>query len=221
MKNCCGYFLGQYVPLRGFFGVFQRREKMKVEFKDFECSYDCLKKVLVLLKRSFNKPNMWFDNENGERDDDYCLLEHKLLSKFFSLWASVCAENFQIKSRFVYPNEYIEIESDFSSEEMLYHISDDFVYDGLIAKLSIMCFLFSRSASERRLDHVISRLLTQREKMSGGCERNDYIKKQFKDSLEILTKLKKIIISEDVDGLRDLLVKDEQTSRFVKGGNKF
>jgi len=194
---------------------------VKVEFKDFECSYDCLKKVLVLLKRSFNKPNMWFDNDNGEHYDDYVLSEHKLLSKFFSLWASVRAENFKIKSRFSYPCEYIEIESDFSSEEMLYHIADDFVYDGLIGKLSIMCFLFSRSASEKRLDHVISRLSTQIEKTIGSYERNDSIAEHFKDSLETLTKLKKIIILEDVDGLRDLLVKDEQTSRFVKGGNKF
>lgn len=84
-----------------------------------------------------------------------------------------------------------------------------------------MCFLFSRFTSEKRLDHVISRLSEEIEKMFGKYERNDSNKKQFTDSLEILTKLKKIIILEDVDGLRELLARDEQASRYVGGSNKF
>lgn len=103
--------------------------EMEVKFNDFDCSYDCLKKVLVLLNKAFNRSNLWFDNEDRKHDDDYQLLEDKLLKRFFELWAAINAENFHIKSQCVglsndleSREEYIEIKSDFSSDGFFFII---------------------------------------------------------------------------------------------------
>lgn len=196
--------------------------EMKVEFKDFECSYDCLKKVLVLLRKAFNRSNPWFNDLNCKHEEDYRILEDRLLKGFFTLWGLLRGEEFQVMSRFEGAwkdikdrREYIELQSEFNISD--FGLEDRFIKGGIIDKLAIVCFLFSRSDKEGRLDRIFSRVSNKiKDKMfSYQREKNVSFILVCAEAMFLLEELKLIVISEDVDKLRELLSKDDVTSRYV------